>query len=359
MTLTGLPTLFVAIAISLSFFLFILLFWKKLFKPGFKNFFFRASILIIANVIMIATIGIGFNRSQGFFSSWRDLFGNSQDFSGHTVSYASFVSPNTLKKGKLLKGGYVLLTETIEGKNSRVSNQVTVLLPPQAILDIKRGNSLANGNFRVVEFLTGFPSQPIMWFQALDLLKFITHHNNTNSQQIIGVIPQVNIEGKYDLECMNLPGEHPQAETWLTDDMHDYISQRFGINNHQWALMGVSTGGWCASMFAIKRPDLYRGAVSIAGYYRPALPLTDPIDLQKAMTLKYDLANFEGQLTNKVPLYLFASVGDVYSIRETRRFLAKPHPNLAIDYVEKNLGGHNSRVWRSAISGGLKWISQL
>ena len=74
------------------------------------------------------------------------------------------------------------------------------------------------------------------------------------------------------------------------------------------------------------------------------------------MKIKYELGGFESKLSSRPSLYIFSSLGDVYSIRETKRYLSQPHPNLNINYREVNLGGHNSRVWKIAIEPGLEWL---
>ena len=356
MTLTSLSTLIIFGCFSLLLFLFVLLMWSRIFKPGYGNLAIRALTLLLLNFMIIVTVAIGINRSQGFFQSWSDLFGTSPTYENAVTSYNKAISVDNVSKGVKLKYGYVSLTETIRGELSNVSNQVTVLLPPSAIADIKQGNLANLQSYEIVEFLTGFPSQPAMWFKSLDIVNKLNNLSNTKNLKIIGVFPQVNIEGKFDLECMNLPGGHQPAETWLTDDMHRYMSARFGITNERWNVVGVSTGGWCATLFLVKRPDLYKGGLSIAGYYQPALPRSNPQSLQDEMKIKYELGQFESNLSNKPSLYIFASLGDTYSIRETKRFLSQPHPNLDLNYQEVNLGGHNSRVWKTAIEPGLKWL---
>jgi hypothetical protein len=252
-----------------------------------------------------------------------------------------------------------LVRDVITGKDSQVSNVVYLDLPRTAVADIKHKVALDPKRYRIVEFLTGFPSQPLMWVKVLEIDRVLALYNESHvGNEIIGVFPEVNIAGHYDLECMNLPGNEPPAETWLSTDMHSYVASRIGIHDAKWGIMGVSTGGWCAAMLSIRHPDLYSAAASIAGYYRPALPLTDPLPLQKAMDIKYDLDKSEAALTSTMKLYITASKGDKYSYRETKKFLAKKHPNLKIAYKELPSGGHNSRVWVSLIPGAFDWLQR-
>ena len=342
-------------------FIAILLFWSKIYRKGFPNLVFRSLILFMLLVLTLASLGISMNRSQGFYSSWTDLVGGSTDFTSRAISSSNLkiLDASLLEKAQPIGKDLYLLKEVITGKSSKVSNVVYLLLPARAVQELKNGKTLTPARYRVAEFLTGFPSHPEMWFKALQVQNDISTYNAAHSRQIIGVIPQINIAGQTDLECMNFSNGQPDAEVWLTDDMHTYVSTRLGLAASRWISVGVSTGAWCATMFALKHPNQYAGALSIAGYYRPALPLTDPLDLQKAMIAKYDVATMEKNLISVVPLYIVASLGDIYSIRETKRFLAKAHPMLNINYQEIATGGHNPRVWKSSILPGLNWLSSI
>lgn len=338
--------------------LLILLWWNKLYRRGFLNLIMRFLLLVLVLLMSISSLGVSINRSQGFYSSWSDMFGSTNSYSVTAIPAKNIKVLNSafLKNAKPIGKDLYLLKEIITGKDSLVSNVVYLILPSQVVQLLKAGKTLNAVDYQVTEFLSGFPSQPEMWFKALRIEEDISTYNATHPHKIIGVIPQINVAGTTDLECMNFGNGQPDAETWLTSDLHSYLSLRLGITDTKWVVAGVSTGAWCAAMFAIGQPSLYEGALSIAGYFRPALPLTDPIALQNAMKSKYDVATMESKLTTPVPMYIVASLGDVYSIRETTRFLAKPHPLLDINYHEIASGGHNPRVWKPTILPGLEWI---
>lgn len=356
---------------SLTFFLFsgsavaltllIVIKWQRIYQKTLANLIFRLLIVVLCQVLALVSIGLQVNRANGFFESWSDLFGSGANYTQSALSShsLSLLSGTSLAKAQDLPFKSKLVKDVITGKDSKVSNVVYLDLPHAAVNELKRNSHLNSGRYREIEFLTGFPSQPIMWVKVLKIDHELALYNESHKgHELIGIFPQINVAGNYDLECMNLPGDEPAAETWLSSDMHSYLEARLGIKGSRWGIMGVSTGGWCATMLSIRHPDLYSAAVSIAGYYRPALPLTDPIKLQLAMDKKYDLTKPEAALKKTLPLYITASVGDKYSIKETRKFLAKPHPNLAISYKELPSGGHNSRVWVSLIPGAVDWLQR-
>jgi Putative esterase len=307
----------------------------------------------------MVTVGLAVNRANGFFESWSDLFGSGANYSSVAVSNSQLPHLNSaeLKKAKPLSNGAVMVSDVITGQSSGISNTVYLYLPRGIVNQIEAKKIVKTSKYRVVEFLTGFPSQPIMWFKVMQIDKQLARYNALHPMaQIIGVFPQVNVAGNYDLECMNLPTGKPKAETWLAEDMHTYFTKRVGIVKSQWSIMGLSTGGWCSAMLTIKHPELFDKAVSIAGYYRPALPLSDPIPLQDWAKKNYALDKFEKLLPSKEKLYLVASLGDKYSIKETRKYLALSHPNLEIKYREIASGGHNPHVWIPSIKPALDWL---
>ena len=351
--------LFSAAAIGLT--LFALVAWKKIYRPTFFNFLLRLLIIVLCQLLVLISVGLEVNRQNGFYESWNDLFGTSSSYSRSSITAGSMatITQSQLAQSDKAILNSVLLRDVITGQHSHVSNVVYLDLPAAAVADIKKKIPLDPKRYRVVEFLTGFPSQPLMWVKTLSLDKVLARYNQQHlGHEIIGIIPQVNIAGHYDLECMNLPGKRPAAETWLSSDMHSYLSTRLGMHDSKWGVMGVSTGAWCAAMLSIRHPELYSAAASIAGYYRPALPAADPTALQNEMSAKYNLSKAEASLTMTQNLYITASLGDRYSILETKRFLSMKHPHMAVTYKELKSGGHHSQVWVKLVPDALVWLER-
>ena len=361
MGLTDVLTLYIFAALTLISTGAIVLFWRILGGTGLGKGLLRFTAIVLSQVLLLVTVGIQINRSNDFYASWSDLFGTSSAYVAQAkhAGTIGLIDKKDLLGGIPIAGKGLLVHDVISEKDSGVSNSVYIALSSEAVKSLKRNKALEARKYRVVEFLTGFPSQPLMWVSVLRIDHQLAAFNEKNPQhQIIGIFPQVNVAGHYDLECMNLPHDKPAAETWLSSDMHSFINSRIGTLPLRWGVMGVSTGGWCAAMLSTRHPDLYSAAVSIAGYYRPALPLSYPVALQRKMTVKYNFAQSEANLSRTIPLYLTASVKDVYSFRETSKFLAMSHPHLKITYKELSEGGHNSRVWVSLIPAAFNWLQR-
>jgi hypothetical protein len=359
MGLTDLSTLLFAIFLTFISTFGTALLWRNIYRNGFRNLFLRLFLIILCQVLAMASVGLAVNRSNGFFESWNDLFGSGSNYSAAAVMNSQLpkLSRAEISHAKKLGNGAVMVSDVITGKTSGISNLVYLYIPKTLKKELQVHSQVKADNFRVVEFLTGFPSQPIMWFKVMKIDQELARYNASHrKRQIIGIFPQVNVAGNEDLECMNLPNGKPKTETWLAEDMHSYLEKRVGAVDTHWSIMGLSTGGWCAAMLSVKHPELFEKAASIAGYYRPALPLTDPIALQNWAKTHYGLAQFEAMLPQKLNFYLVASLGDKYSIKETRKFLALNHPNLKIKYREIPSGGHNPHVWIPSIKPALDWL---
>jgi len=339
----------------------VVIFWKHLFKKGFLNFFLRLILLLLCQILIIATLGISFNRSNGFYTSWGDLFGKSVDYS--TVAIDSNTSKpldaSILKNAQKSLNGQVIIKDIVKGEKSGISNVVYIVLPRGVVSQIKSGNPIDLTRTKIVEFLAGYPSQPEIWLRSLNISRALVQSEKSNpSTSIIGVIPAVNVAGKEDLECMNFPNGGIQAETWLSTDLHSFVNHRLGISPTRWGLMGVSAGGWCSAMLSIKHEDLFYGAVSIAGYYRPDLAQkTDPT-IKLKLEKDYAFTQLEAAMTGKMNMLLIASVEDIFSYKETLNFRASKHPNIDYQYIEIASGGHNARVWISQLVPSINWLKQ-
>ena len=334
-------------------------YWKKIYKVGISNFFLRLFVILLCQLLLLTTVALSINRSNGFYSSWDDLMGKTVDYSA--VAASSFkttsLSPSILKGGQTSLAGQVILKEIVKGEQSGIANVVYLVLPKVIVDQIKSGKPINLESTKLVEFLAGYPSQPEIWLRSLNIAKALAASEKAMPGiSIIGVIPAVNVAGNEDLECMNFPNGGVQTETWLTTDLHTFVNHRLGISTTQWGLMGVSTGGWCSAMLSIKHEDLFYGAVSIAGYYRPALSKkTDPV-VKAQLVEEYAFSKLESAMVGRMQMLLIASAGDTYSFKETSNFRASNHPSIDYTYIEIASGGHNARVWISQLSGALAWL---
>ena len=352
-------TLWISILVSVLAIFFVAIFWQQLYKRTFPNFLYRLFVLILCQILILISAGLVINRSNGFYASWNDLFGKGTDYSkvATSTSANSKIDAKFLRSAEITPYGQAIVKEIVKGEKSGISNIVYLVIPRSAVANIENGQPIEMANTKVIELLAGYPSQPEIWFRALDIAKAMDRAEKSNpGVSLIGVIPAVNVAGKADLECMNFPNNGIQTETWLTTDVRNFVNRRLGISPARWGVMGVSTGGWCSAMLSIKHEDLFASAISIAGYYRPALAKSTDPAVAAQLVKDYDFAKLQAAMTGKMNMLLITSKGDRYSYRETTKFQALSHPNINYQYKEIATGGHNARVWISQLGFALNWF---
>ena len=89
------------------------------------------------------------------------------------------------------------------------------------------------------------------------------------------VMPDINGSLTADTECVDSPVGN--AETYLTVDVPAAVQQRFGTTppGRSWALAGLSEGGACAIMLALRHPDLFSTFGDFGGLSGPRVGESD------------------------------------------------------------------------------------
>lgn len=356
MGLTSIVTEISFIILTIVVIALVLYFWKTLAS---RSVFLRLVTLVLCQALALASVGVSINRSNGFYSSWQDLFGIKVDYSKTAVKYANLkvLNARTLERYPITPDGQVIIKEIIRGRLSKVSGVVYFVLPRNQVELVRRGAKIDLSQSKIVEFINGYPSGPETWFHSMKIAHEIALSDQVPGRKsIIGVIPTVNVDGSKDLECMNFPSGGTQTETWLSRDIHSYAEKRLGIPETRFSLLGVSTGGWCTAMLAIKHPKLFDGGVSISGYYTPAFNSGISNYDRSYLTKKYELSRLEKKLKSPMRLLLITSAQDEYSFFRTKQFMKERHPMIMPDYVEIPFGGHNNRVWKRELPLSFFWI---
>ncbi len=76
-----------------------------------------------------------------------------------------------------------------------------------------------------------------------------------------------------DSECMDSPDHREHIETYLTQTIVPYIDATYRTiaSPAGRSLLGMSQGGYCVSMLALRHPDLFGTAIAFSGYYQAAI----------------------------------------------------------------------------------------
>jgi S-formylglutathione hydrolase FrmB len=181
------------------------------------------------------------------------------------------------------------------------------------------------------------------------------------SEPFIAVMPSQDVAWPRDTQCVNVVGG-PAVDTYLTTDVRTAITHAFRATTNRagWALMGYSSGGFCATNLAMRHPDMFTSAVSIAGTAKPAH------DHQTGELFGHNMAlqnentpvwRAEHLPPPDIALLLMSSAADPATRRDALMMAAAAKTPLSVTLVSLSHGGHNFEVWQAEEPVAFAWVS--
>jgi S-formylglutathione hydrolase FrmB len=337
-------------------------FWHKLTPTKWQHITGRVSAIIFIQLFALASAGITINRAGEFYASWGDLFGSKNQLSKIAVApnLLAQISAKDIAQARRTSGGSLIIREVIKGATSGISDVVFVVLPPKiaAQMEANPSSPSVGNDYQVVELFPGYPGVPQTWIGSMDGITTLENLENAGRvQNTIAIIPAINVAPGEDTECLNFVGG-PQVETWITSDMHEFATRFLGVDARPWNSFGYSTGGWCATQVAIRHPDLYSNAVSLAGYFKPIFSLGVSKREKKFLTNKYDLIATLKKSPSNQHLLIIASQKDKFTKAAAQNFMKDASLLIPIRYIPIPIGGHNTNVWKPFVSTAFEWINE-
>jgi len=337
-------------------------FWHKLTPTKWQHITGRVSAIIFIQLFALASAGITINRAGEFYASWGDLFGSKNQLSKIAVApnLLAQISAKDIAQARRTSGGSLIIREVIKGATSGISDVVFVVLPPKiaAQMEANPSSPSVGNDYQVVELFPGYPGVPQTWIGSMDGITTLENLENAGRvQNTIAIIPAINVAPGEDTECLNFVGG-PQVETWITSDMHEFATRFLGVDARPWNSFGYSTGGWCATQVAIRHPDLYSNAVSLAGYFKPIFSLGVSKREKKFLTNKYDLIAILKKSPSNQHLLIIASQKDKFTKAAAQNFMKDASLLIPIRYIPIPIGGHNTSVWKPFVSTAFEWINE-
>lgn len=125
----------------------------------------------------------------------------------------------------------------------------------------------------VLELLHGVPGRPSDWATHGELVAtadaFAASHSGAAP---IIVMPDINGSQNSDTECIRTRTGQ-DVESYLTSDVVSYVRARYAAvtGNSRWWVAGLSEGGICAAMLALRHPTLYAGFGDFSGLAVPTV----------------------------------------------------------------------------------------
>lgn len=360
MGLTDSSLVIILTLLALITFTITILIWPKFARKSIFNIFKRIIILSITQFLILASIGVALNNYSGFYDSWSELLGVNDVPSNVNANLKNINSTNSIRfsdiaKARLSQNGSAIINRNIYGNKSNEIGMAWIVLPASAVTKIKLGNSDLS-NYRVIQFLPGFPGTPNIWFKRLDILnKLEIAQKSKKLPPVIGVFTETNLRNGFDGECLDTPGG-PYIETWLTSDVHTYMEKWLNLSQKRWGIVGISAGGWCAAMISIRHPEQFMSGGSIAGYFTPEPSKSLPQKVRVELLKEYDLRRIVIKNQPDTSIIATLSPSDHGSYFQTLHFVNDLKNSLKIKTLYLKHQGHNFTAWLPAITPILNWF---
>ena len=362
MSLTSGHLIALLIVLAVAVFVITVLDWPRAAHRG-AQWLLRAGRLVVLNLLIVLLCGAALNDQYLFYTSWADLFtspgagrvttsGTTEKLLSAPVSgrrLRDLHSPATLPA--LPNPGQTLQRYTVRNPTGGAPVVIDVYLPPHY-------DPASTKKYPVLLGLHGYPGVPGSFFAPnIAPVRGGLEAAGKIAPSIL-VVPQIDIPTTVDTECVNGgPGE-PQTDTWLSSDVPEWIVSHFHVKTDRfsWATVGYSFGGWCAVSLTMRHPDIFGGAISFQGYFRPDFDAGyTPVDTSLA---PYDLVRKEQHDPVPVAIYAVTSKQDGLSYPSTAQFIVAARAPTTLRAVVLPTGGHRFRVWEPYTGPAFEWLAQ-
>jgi S-formylglutathione hydrolase FrmB len=272
------------------------------------------------------------------------------------------------------KSAQSTIQSSLYAKNRSLTGQIRKLSIPGVVSKFKARSAyvylppVATGpvsvRLPVIVLTAGYPGAPENWVDSgikTTMDHFAKLHN--------GVTPLVFMVDNTasltnDTECVNSP--RGNVETYLTDDVPTYIKDHYDVSSSskQWAIGGLSMGGMCSFMLALRHPTVYDNFIDLGGETGPEVGSAQT-------TIDQLFYGSESSWAAHQPLFLlednrydgmsgiFADGnGDSPSLLSGLRQAYTASEMSGIDSVFEEIpGGHTFAVWQQTFKDNLPWLS--
>lgn len=373
MSLTGRVFLDVVVVMTVASFVAAVGVMPRIAGRGVRSLLVRSGALLVVNVMVLLTATVVLNDQFTFFADWSDLRGAL--FGGQRVSTASagaaaaqaanapVAGPAATVSGlqalPLLPPGASaadrVLRYTVTGARSGLRGVILVTLP-EGYTDPAN----ATRRYPVLETFHGYPGDPGAWVDSLNLGSYIDAAVRQRAVgEMITISPTIEFPPGIDTECVDGTGSAPKVETWLTQDVPEWVVSTLRVRTERssWATAGFSMGAWCAAMATMLHPQQYAAGIVMGGYFSPEFSSNYvPFQANSAQTGRYDLVALARRAPPSVALWVETSHSDPISYPSTSRLLKAARPPLSVQALVLSHAGHRVSLWQGEIPQVLSWL---
>ena len=363
LSLTG-PTLqVVAVAAAVAVFAATLYLWPRFGGRSWRAWLGRIGAFLATQLAVLLALGLVANGYFGFYSSWSDLLGSDGE-QGTVVDHQPNAAVAVMgeqrvysEQGSARERSGLIQQVDVRGAASGLHSEAYVYLPPQYFQP-----AYARHAFPMALVLAGYPGSAE---KLISLMQYPASALQAIEQKklppTVLVLMRPTVAGNRDTECVDVPGG-PQVETFFTADLPKALSATYRLADdpRSRAVIGNSTGGYCALKFALRKPEAYRSAISLSGYYTAPIDQTTGDLFGGSARLKQE-NDLLWRLTNKpappVSLLLATSY-DENNYHETQAMVRAFRAPTRLSTITLDTGGHNFHTWTREIPPALEWLGR-
>ncbi|MDI6104407.1 alpha/beta fold hydrolase [Actinoplanes sp. NEAU-A12] len=329
----------------------------------------RAAGLLVVQLLLLLSIAAVVNKQANFYVTLGELFGK-----GGGDTYAGTLpagAPRLSSDG----GGKDDLDRWIAGHPAEPGKGTVIpamlagagtgyALPAQIYLPAGYASpAAARRDFPVVMFLAGYPGTVDSWLKSVGVGAALDEAIGAGRlPPVIAVLAEQDPVRGRDSECVDSV-HGVRADTYLSTDVPEVVHHHFRAarGRENWALVGYSTGGFCAVNLALRHPDRFAAAASLAGYFRPLIDRSTgdlyhgDLDLRRANDPRITIGQ---QRPAPVHLFLTAGLGDRAALRDLKAFAPLVRAPDTATVLDDRAGGHNFTTWRAVLPDLFSWLDK-
>lgn len=342
-------------------------------------------------LVMVVAVTASLNAHYGWYTSWQDLSSTASgaELEGTVKNYGATSAPGEAGKpaapavltydevaaerinaqadikfasqraawersAHLVKSGpegqWIDVHVTGLSVNGRNAGRVRIWLPQSYLQH-------PNRTYPVIQAFHGMPGGTLDYQRVFQLDQaIVTAVSEKKMRESIVVIAHQMPDG-VDTECVD--GGGINMETWLTKNVPDWVISHLRVkaDPNSWTAMGVSAGGYCASMAGLLHPDRYAGIVSLGGYFKPIFGAWNPFN-SSGLPARYDLTAQVSQHPNKQAMWILISGADKLSGHSSETFANAVKAPMMLTTMDYPNAGHRTDVWSAAFPDVFSWLGK-
>ena len=338
------------------------LLWPRLAGRGVMAYAGRLLAVATCQLLAIVVAALAINQHFDFYASWSELFPTTSNAQAAAVPLTIIGPKAKAHRADAVPNARVATPDPRPGQAIPIritgvgglSEGGFAYLPPQYSEAAHHGE-----RFPAVLVLAGYPGHVSTLVNRLEVPSQMNRQVAAGTvHPMIMILVSPTVARPRDTECADVPAG-PQVETYLSRDVPHWVDTHLRTNG-RWAVLGVSTGAYCATKLATRHPSVFSAAVSMSGYIHPLEDSTtgELYGHNAALRNESDaIWVMRNRPAPRVDYLMTASRTERQVYPQLKEFASVVHPPATLATLIEPSGGHNFGVWVKELPTCLQWLS--